>query len=670
MLKIISILIKICYDDLEVERMIVLEKKTFEISHIQSIDELNQMSITLNDIEQVSHIKISQETIVFCCIDIEPLISLIQGTNKNFVVKEVMDSGQKRQYDYTNKEKKHYFMFKNIVVENDVYVLIQNIENHSRYQNIEYDAQNKILMLTSSSRDVLSYLRKELFKINPSMEIVEHRKPIRSQDVFNEKYLYTYIRIALTVVFLSLALISSKDQTQMTTIWWLCVMITLCEKLMKKCWDHIKQFHFLKEEILVMCALIMGIISQAYIETCIAAVVYQLITPLLNEVLKRTLEKIDEAVERPEQGIKVLDGVEKTISLYDFELKDILKIPAGQTIPMPGNIVQGQSQINTYMNTSTYDLLDVNVGDKVHSGDVNVKEDIYISITKTYESSNFAKLLNIASTAPVYESKMEKYSHILARFYTPLMMIFGFFLSVVLPIIDFKNYGKFIHVGAILLIASGSLSSHQSTSLGVLAGFAKAFQEGILIESTLGLDSVNATETIVYDRFDGQEVTEEELELFKRLSHMGKILVIFNDGPVALEDDQYTIYNYLSVEEKLEKMDSLIGPIVYIGDSFKDIQLLQKSFVGISRGGLADSKVVENSDIVLADASLSKVYETFSIARQIRTTAIFSNIFTIIMKIIVIVMAFSIPAFTMWMAIFIEIFVHAFVIRFSAHILE
>lgn len=63
------------------------------------------MSITLNDIEQVSHIKISQETIVFCCIDIEPLISLIQGTNKNFVVKEVMDSGQKRQYDYTNKEK-------------------------------------------------------------------------------------------------------------------------------------------------------------------------------------------------------------------------------------------------------------------------------------------------------------------------------------------------------------------------------------------------------------------------------------------------------------------------------------------------------------------------------------------------------------------------------------
>ena len=52
----------------------------------------------------------------------------------------------------------------------------------------------------------------------------------------------------------------------------------------------------------------------------------------------------------------------------------------------------------------------------------------------------------------------------------------------------------------------------------------------------------------------------------------------------------------------MEKMDSLTGPVVYIGDTFKDIELLQKSYVGISRGGLADPKVVENSDARESDS--------------------------------------------------------------------
>ena len=175
---------------------------------------------------------------------------------------------------------------------------------------------------------------------------------------------------------------------------------------------------------------------------------------------------------------------------------------------------------------------------------------------------------------------------------------------------------------------------------------------------------------IVYDRFDGVEVTEEELDLFKKLSHMGRTLVIFNDGPVALENDQYTIYNDLTVEEKLEKMDSLIGPIVYIGDSFKDIVLLQKSYVGISRGGLADSKVVENSDIVLIDSDLNKVYETFLIARKMRTIAVGNNILTIFMKLAVLVAVISFTALPLWIAILVEMMVSAFVMSSSTFILE
>lgn len=649
----------------------ILEKKTFEISNIKSVDELNSLSLALNAKEQVSHMKISSESIVFRCIDIDALLSLIQGMNKEFVVKEVVD-GQKRQYDFAKrKETKHYFMFKNMLVEDDIYVLEDLLKKDERYKDVEYDKNNKILMLVSSQRDVLAHLRKELFKINPSIEIMEHRKPVRSQDVFHQKFLNRYLYIAVFLVIVSLAFITSKDHSRFTPVLWMMAMLLLAQPTLKKAWQNVKQLHFLKEEVLIVLAFVMGIVSGAYIETCLAVILYQAISPFLNTILDKVLRKIDRAVEMPEMGYRVEGDQINEVSLYDFEVNDILLVKSKGTIHIPGKIVKGSSQLSTYSNTSTYDLIDVSIGSQVHSGDVNVgDEDIHIQISESYESSNFIELMNIAAVAPVYESKTEKYTKLLSRLYTPVIVILAIILGVVLPIINFADYGALIHVGAVLLLISGSLSSDQAASLGGLSGFAKAFQNGIIVESSLGLDSINATQAIVYDRFDGVEVTSEELDLFKKLSHLGKSLVIFNDGPVALENDQYTIYNDLSVEEKLEKMDALFGPIVYIGDSFKDIALLQKSYVGISRGGLADPKVVESSDIVLIDSDLNKVYETFVIAKRMRTNAIVNNMITVCMKIVIMIALATFFALPLWLVVLIEMLVSGFVMIHSTHILK
>ena len=152
------------YDVRDKKEVIFLEKKTFEISHIQSVDELNSLSLALNEKEQVSHMKISQNTIVFNCIDIDALMSLIQSVNKEFVVREVVD-GDVKNYDFAKRQpKKHYFMFKNVMTEDDIRLLAERLT--SQYDDVEYDEANKILMLTSDKRDVISYVRKELLQIN------------------------------------------------------------------------------------------------------------------------------------------------------------------------------------------------------------------------------------------------------------------------------------------------------------------------------------------------------------------------------------------------------------------------------------------------------------------------------------------------------------------------
>lgn len=160
---------------------------------------------------------------------------------------------------------------------------------------------------------------------------------------------------------------------------------------------------------------------------------------------------------------------------------------------------------------------------------------------------------------------------------------------------------------------SGSFAYKQVSSFAVLSGVAKAFSKNIVIKENSGLDALNSCRTVIYDRFDGVEVTEEEMNLFSELSKLRLDLIIFNDGPVDLEDDQYKIHNNLTVDEKLEIMEraGVDGPVAYIGDNSKDIALLQKAYVGISRGGIKDKRVIENSDIMLMNSDLNTVIETF-----------------------------------------------------------
>lgn len=154
---------------------------------------------------------------------------------------------------------------------------------------------------------------------------------------------------------------------------------------------------------------------------------------------------------------------------------------------------------------------------------------------------------------------------------------------------------------------------------------------------------MNLCHTIIYDRFDGVEVTEEEMELFSKLSRINRDLIIYNDGPVDLENDQYRIYNNLSVKKKLEIMEeaSVAGPVAYIGDNSKDIALLQKAYVGISRGGIKDKKVIENSDIMLMNSNLNTVMETFMISKKQKDVT-FENIFmSLFINVIMMLVAIS-----------------------------
>ena len=137
-----------------------MEKKTFDIANIKSQEDLNALSIALNEKEQVSHMKIGKNNITFKCIDIDVLKTTILTIDETLIVKEIV-GGEKKIYDFGKaRDRKYYFMFKNLVNEDDILTLVKQIEEHEKYKDVLYDNANRVLMFTTDEKEVNSKIKK------------------------------------------------------------------------------------------------------------------------------------------------------------------------------------------------------------------------------------------------------------------------------------------------------------------------------------------------------------------------------------------------------------------------------------------------------------------------------------------------------------------------------
>lgn len=639
----------------------------FYIDNINDSDKLNEITLLLNGMEEVSRIKVGKTGISFYCEEPENVQQLLKNAGEDLVLKEEVNS-RKREFVPTEKKVEHIFMFTNLESEEDAKQIKEVISRYSAYENVSLDFANKLLKVTTSDKKVLVRLNRLVDKVNPAIDVELWKKPFRSQDLFQEKYLKAMVRIAILVVALSLGIVTREDPNIITRLGWLVTWLVVSEKTLIQAYKDIKVKQFISENITITVACLFGIIYGAYVETIFVAIVYQLGERLLLKILGYSVDKVDDAINPVTLGRREIgENDYEMVSLEDVDIGDILVVLPGETIPLGGVIESGTSELDVFAINGSEVLEEVKPGVEVQSGSVNVKDTLRIKILYTYERSAMNKILEIAMMAPAGTSKTHRIVELVSKVDSILFVVIGILCAVFIPLLDWENNFRFMYAGIIFLTISGTFAYKQASSFAVLTGVAKAFSENIIIKENSGLDALNSCRTIIYDRFDGVEVSEEEMDLFAKLSKLNRDLIIFNDGPVDLEDDQYRIYNNLSVEEKLEIMDkaSIAGPVAYIGDNSKDIALLQKSYVGISRGGIKDKKVIDNSDIMLMNSDLNTVIETFMISRKQKAITLENIFFGLFVELVLMVVA-MVNVLPWWLALVVNLLISVLLL-FNTH---
>lgn len=612
-------------------------ERIYYIDHIKTED-INALSLKLNSMQEVSYIKINKDSISFNCARPDNIQNYLDESNMDYILKEMVNR-KKREYISNQNKVEKIFMFTNLESEEEANEIKDILSKYSVFENVQLDFQNKMLTLTSSAY-ALNRIKRIVENVNPNIQVEQWKKPFKSQDLFNEKYFQKYARIALFCVGVALGLVNFGDTTFLTYVGWFIALVICNEKVLQDAKRDLQLKNYLSENTIFLLACLGGWVYGAFIEALVVSVLYQFGKQLIMQVTQWSMQKLDELVSHQNLGRRLVKENEEMVPLTEFDIGDVLVVKEGETIPLGGKIIKGKAKLDVYAIDGSDVYQTSKIGNEVFSGTVVAEGYLHIKTTALYDVSAMSKIVDIATNAPISSSSTEKIINKVSDIYTKALIIVGLICCVILPILNLHDNLKYMYLGIIMLTVSGSFAYVQGASFTLLAGVAKAFSKKIAIKENSGLDDLNTCITIIYDRFDGIETTEDEMDLFEKIKGLHKSLVIFNDGPVDLENDEYTIYNNYSVEQKLEVMDKALvaGPVAYIGDCDKDIALLQKASVAISRGGVHNENVTKNSDIMLTDSNFDTIIDLLKIARKQKAVNIQNTFIGILISLLVVLL--------------------------------
>ncbi|NJK48907.1 cadmium-translocating P-type ATPase [Candidatus Gracilibacteria bacterium] len=204
---------------------------------------------------------------------------------------------------------------------------------------------------------------------------------------------------------------------------------------------------------------------------------------------------------RPDYANVKVNGEIKTVSPEAINLGDLIVVKPGEKIPLDGEIISGDSQVDTSALTGESVPRPVGVGETVLAGMLNQTGVLLVKVTKLFGESSIARILDLVENASSKKSPTQKFITKFARYYTPFVVFASLAVALIPPlIIPGASKWEWVYRALILLVISCPCGLVISIPLGYFGGVGGAAKRGILVKGAMYLDTLTQVKTVVFDK--------------------------------------------------------------------------------------------------------------------------------------------------------------------------
>lgn len=379
-------------------------------------------------------------------------------------------------------------------------------------------------------KDTVSEATRIILSHEPGVHVVENnkkhivennKKQKKSQVVLKPKYL---VFGAGAVIYAAAVLFELPQSLEL--VLYIAAFLILGREVLLRSAKNILRGEVFNENFLMSVATIGAIAIGEYAEGVAVMLFYQIGEFFQDLALERSRNSISKLMDiRPDTANLISDGDVAAVPPERVDVGSLILVKPGERIPLDGVVVEGSSSID--MSALTGETLPnmVSAGNEVFSGSLNREGLITVKVTKTWQQSTAAKILELVENSGAKKASTEKFITRFAKVYTPIVVGLAAAMAVIPPVFIlmsergylpewlaglFGSYGAvstakalfsdWIYRALTFLVISCPCALVISVPLGFFGGIGLASKRGILVKGGNYLEALNHIETVVFDK--------------------------------------------------------------------------------------------------------------------------------------------------------------------------
>lgn len=259
------------------------------------------------------------------------------------------------------------------------------------------------------------------------------------------------------------------------------------------------------ENFLMLIATVGAFVLQDYREGVAVMLFYQVGELFQSYAVNRSRKSISELMDiAPEFANVMRGGKLETVDPEEVEVGETIVVKPGEKIPLDGVVLEGTSFLDTSALTGESVPREVQPESSVLSGCINNTGVLTIEVTKEFEDSTVAKILDLVENASSRKANAENFITKFARYYTPVVVIAAVLLAVIPPLFLGMNsldvWSEWVRRALTFLVISCPCALVISIPLGFFGGIGGASKWGVLVKGSNYLEALAKAEVVVFDK--------------------------------------------------------------------------------------------------------------------------------------------------------------------------
>ena len=323
-----------------------------------------------------------------------------------------------------------------------------------------------------------------------------------------DKQKKTLFRILVTFALFAVLLVCEHTgMLERIPYGWLEFLIYLAPYLiigydiLYKAYRNIRNGQVFDENFLMVVATIGAFGVREYSEAVAVMLFYQVGELFQSYAVGKSRQSIADMMDIcPEYANIEEDGKLVQVDPDDVEVDSVIIIKPGERVPLDGIVTEGESLIDTAALTGESVPRKASAGDEIFSGCVNGSGTLRVRVTKEFEDSTVARILELVENAGSKKAKVENFITRFARYYTPVVTIGAVLLALIPPLVLGGGWGDWIQRACIFLVISCPCALVISVPMGFFGGIGAASRIGVLVKGSNYLEAVSDMTAIVFDK--------------------------------------------------------------------------------------------------------------------------------------------------------------------------